>query len=103
MRIVVLGYVVRGPLGGLCWHHAQYAVGLRDAGHDVCFIEDSGESPYCCYDPIRGVTDSDPTYGLKFASKLFSNLSVNWAYHDQHQGQWFGPAADRALDMCRNA
>lgn len=103
LRIVVLGYIVRGPLGGLCWHHAQYLLGLQDAGHTVCFIEDSGASPYCCYDPIRGLTDSDPTYGLEFAAKFFHRLGVDWAYHDRHSAQWHGPAAGRAVELCRSA
>ena len=43
LRIVVLGYVVRGPLGGLTWHHLQYLLGLRRLGHDVYFFEDSDD------------------------------------------------------------
>src|SRR5438034_152419 len=30
--ITELGYIVRGPLGGLAWHHLQYVMGLRLAG-----------------------------------------------------------------------
>ena len=30
-RILVLGYLVRGPLGGLAWHHLQYVVGAAPA------------------------------------------------------------------------
>ena len=49
------GYIVRGPLGGLAWHHLQYVMGLARLGHDVHFLEDSGDSPWCCYDPSRHV------------------------------------------------
>ena len=28
LRIVVAGYIVGGPLGGLVWHHFQYILGL---------------------------------------------------------------------------
>lgn len=41
LRIVVLGYIVRGPIGGLAWHHLQYVLGLSQLGHDVYFFEDS--------------------------------------------------------------
>ncbi len=49
-RIIILGYIVRGPLGGLAWHHLQYVLGLSGLGHDVYFIEDSDDYP-SCYDP----------------------------------------------------
>ena len=35
LRILVLGYIVSGPLGGLAWHHLQYVLGLARLGHDV--------------------------------------------------------------------
>lgn len=103
LRIVALGYVVRGPLGGLCWHHAQYALGLQDLGHEVLFVEHSGDSEYCCYHPLSGITDRDPSDGLEFTRKLFSQLNLAWAYFDRHADQWCGPDASRAADFCRTA
>ena len=44
LRIIVLGYIVRGPVGGLAWHHLQYVMGLAHCGHDVYFAEDSGDN-----------------------------------------------------------
>ena len=29
LRIVVAGYIVGGPLGGLVWHHLQYVLGIN--------------------------------------------------------------------------
>ena len=97
LRIVVLGYLVRGPIGGMAWHHLQYVLGLHRLGHDVCFVEDSDDYP-ACYDPARGVTDTDPSYGLRFAAEAFTRLGLAdcWAYHDAHTGRWLGPHADRA-------
>jgi hypothetical protein len=101
LRIVVLGYIVRGPLGGLAWHHLQYVMGLARLGHDVYFIEDSDDYP-SCYDPVRDLTDTDPTYGLRFAARTFARVGLGdrWAYHDAHTARWLGPCADRALDVC---
>ena len=45
LRVVVLGYIVRGPLGGLAWHHLQYVLGLARLGHEVLFLEDSDDYP----------------------------------------------------------
>jgi hypothetical protein len=97
LRIIVLGYLVRGPLGGLAWHHLQYVVGLHRLGHDVYFLEDSDDYP-ACYDPARGVTDTDPSYGLRFAAEAFTRLGLanRWAYHDAHTGRWLGPCAEQA-------
>jgi hypothetical protein len=105
LRILVLGYIVRGPLGGLAWHHLQYVMGLARIGHDVYFAEDSGDSQWCCYDPTRHVTDADPTYGLEFARQTFERvqLAERWAYYDAHTSRWFGPCADRILDVCASA
>ncbi len=101
----MLGYIVRGPLGGLAWHHLQYVMGLARVGHDVYFAEDSGDSPWCCYDPTRHVTDADPTYGLEFARTTFERVGLagRWAYYDAHTGRWLGPCADRILEVCASA
>ena len=104
LRIIVLGYIVRGPMGGLAWHHMQYVMGLARLGHDVYFVEDSDDYP-SCWDPDRDITDTDPTYGLRFATRAFekAGLGDRWAYHDAHASRWFGPCADYILDMCRSA
>ncbi|HEX6363559.1 MAG TPA: hypothetical protein VFZ93_11405 [Albitalea sp.] len=104
MRIVVLGYIVRGPLGGMAWHHLQYVLGLHRLGHDVHFLEDSDDYP-SCYHPERYVCGTDPSFGLRFAADAFERLGLGerWAYHDAHTARWLGPAADRALDACRDA
>jgi hypothetical protein len=104
LRIVVLGYIVRGPLGGLAWHHLQYVLGLHALGHDVYFIEDSDDYP-SCYDPARGVVDTDPTYGLRFAAPAFEQLGFGerWCYYDAHTATWMGPLASRAREVCESA
>ena len=103
-RIVVLGYIVRGPLGGLVWHHLQYVTGLHGLGHDVLFVEDSDDYP-SCYDPSRHVVDTDPSYGLRFAADAFERAGVGglWAFYDNHTGRWLGPAAGRARAFCESA
>jgi hypothetical protein len=104
LRIVVLGYLVRGPLGGLAWHHLQYLLGLAQLGHEVLFVEDSDDYP-SCYDPSRNVVDTDPGYGLRFAARTLDRLGLGerWAYHDAHTGRWLGPAAGWALRYCSEA
>jgi hypothetical protein len=104
LRIVVLGYIVRGPLGGLAWHYLQYVAGLARLGHDVFFLEDSEDYP-SCYDPVRNIMLTDPAYGLAFATHAFEGLGLGrqWAYYDAHRGHWCGPAGGEALAVCATA
>jgi hypothetical protein len=104
LRVVVLGYVVRGPLGGLAWHYLQYVLGLARLGHDVWFVEDSDDYPGC-YHPATGEVDSDPGDGLAFAEAAFARLGLadRWAYHDAHTGRWLGPAAARMPRLAAQA
>jgi hypothetical protein len=104
LRIAVLGYLVRGPIGGMAWHHLQYVLGLARMGHDVRFIEDSDDYP-SCYDPQRGVVSADPTFGLGFAAAAFDRLGLSdrWAYHDAHTHHWHGTAGESILDWLARA
>lgn len=104
MRILVLGYIVRGPLGGLAWHHLQYVMGLHKLGHDVYFIEDSDDYE-SCYDPTLGCMSKNPAYGLRFAQRAFESVGLPecWTYHDAHTSTWMGPCAGRALELFSTA
>src|SRR5262245_52429647 len=104
LRIVVLGYIVRGPLGGMVWSNLQYVSGLARLGHDVYFVEDSDDYP-SCYDPIRDVNDTDPSYGLAFAARELERIGRGdrWAYWDAHTSRWLGPAAGRIVEVCATA
>jgi hypothetical protein len=100
LSIIVLGYLVRGPLGGLAWHHLQYALGLARLGHEVHFLEDSDDFE-SCYDPEKNAMGTDPSYGLRFAARAFDavGLGDRWAFHDAHMSRWLGPAAGRVGDV----
>jgi hypothetical protein len=102
LRIIVLGSIVRLPLGGIAWHHLQYVMGLARLGHDVYFVEDSNDYVWSCYDPTRHVTDRDPTYGLKFAADTFARVGLGdrWAYYDAHTLRWLGPCAEQIQHLC---
>lgn len=102
--VVVAGYIVCGPIGGLVWHHLQYVLGLLQLGYDVLFVEDSQDYP-SCYHPATFQLTKDPSYGLAFIQTVFAHhdLKGKWAYFDCHTNQWFGKSraaveafADRA-------
>jgi len=89
--IVIAGYIVCGPIGGLVWHHLQYVLGLHRMGHDVLFVEDSQDYPNC-YQPLTYELTTDPAYGLNFLNTIFRQygLANNWAYFDYHTNTWHG-------------
>jgi hypothetical protein len=89
--IVVAGYIVCGPIGGLVWHHLQYVLGLQRMGYEVLFVEDSHEYP-ACYHPVSFQLTEDPSYGLDFLKNVFAQhgLENKWAYFDYHTNRWFG-------------
>ena len=49
MRILFAGIIARYPFGGVTWCSLMYLLGLRALGHEVFYIEDTGE---CVYDPV---------------------------------------------------
>ena len=105
LRVLVGAYVVRGPMGAMTWHYLQYALGLRALGHEVHVVEDSGDDPWSCWDPVRGTNDEDPTYGLAYATDAYARVGLGdrWAYFDAHTGAWRGPASDRIAGAIRDA
>ncbi len=104
LRIVVLGYIVRGPLGGLVWHHLQYLIGLQKMGHEVFFLEDSDDYP-SCYRPGLFELTTDASYGLKFISDISGQYipGIKWAYYDAHRLQWHGSTREETVSFCRSA
>jgi hypothetical protein len=98
LRITVCGYIVRGPLGGLAWHHLQYVLGLSMLGHDVVFVEDSDDFPGC-YNPSTHSVGTDPAYGIDFLAGAMDRLGLGdrWGYFDGHTDQWLGPLGDAGL------
>jgi hypothetical protein len=109
LRIIVLGYVVRMPIGGLAWHYLQYVLGLARAGHDVYYVEDSRfleEDEYdLFYDPEDTNGENSPAFGLSFASDLFDRFGLGgrWAFYNAGRDEWQGPAANGILKTCQTA
>ncbi|MEO0250363.1 MAG: hypothetical protein ABIN58_12735, partial [candidate division WOR-3 bacterium] len=95
MKILLLGYVVRGPWGGMVWHHLQYLLGVTQLGHEVYFLEDSDDYP-SCYTPFSWEATVDFSYGASFLDAILSRfeLQQNWAYYDAHSRAWYGPLSN---------
>ena len=64
MNVVVSGYYVGFPLVGLFWHVVSFALGFAELGHDVWYLEDSGDQPWG-FDFERLDFDHDCRYGVR--------------------------------------
>ena len=70
LRIVVTGLIAQYPLGGVTWFHIQYLLGLAHLGHDVYYLEDSGQWPY---NPLADGLIKDPSYNADYLAGVISD------------------------------
>jgi hypothetical protein len=101
LRIVVCGYIGLFPAGGAVWDYIQYPLGLRRLGHDVYYIEDTGNWPE--YVP-EGVA-ADGRYNIAHLERVMNEFGLGdrWAYLDPVSGNWFGMPTAKVDQVRRNA
>lgn len=104
MNILVIGHIIKIPLGGMVWHYLQYVIGLKRMGHEILFLEDCGDFP-ACYNPDNFTVSENPAYGLRFIQQIFDayDLKGQWAYYDGHSGNWYGNSRQKVLSFCAKA
>jgi hypothetical protein len=108
LRIVVTGIIAQHPLiGGITWHYLQYLLGLDRLGHDVYYLEDSGEVPYNLDGGVSGsdyVADSCECNVSYLASIMGRfGLEDRWAYRCASDSRWYGLSDQRRAEMVRSA
>ena len=54
MKILVAGIIARYPFGGVTWCSLDVPTGIARLGHEVLYIEDTGE---CIYDPEQNTPE----------------------------------------------
>ena len=91
LTIVVGGYIVAFPLGGMTWHHLNYLLGLHELGHEVWFLEDSGSYSYP-YNPQTWQCTADSTYGRDYLLKTFEKygLPPRYCYYSEFEDKHYG-------------
>ena len=94
-RVIVSGLIGQHPrIGGMTWHYLQYALGLARLGHDVYYVEDSGEWPYVLDaaggDAVRIPRDCKP--GVAHLARVMDahGLGDRWAFRCAIDGTWQG-------------
>ncbi len=89
LKIVVTGQMAQYPLGGVTWFYLQYVLGFARLGHDVWYVEDSGQWPY---NPNTDGLVEGCDYNVAFLEGVMNRfgLTKKWAYHFPWQNRWYG-------------
>jgi hypothetical protein len=104
LTIVVGGYIVAYPLGGMTWHHLNYLLGLHELGHEVWFLEDSGSYSFP-YNPVTWQTSADSTYGRKYLEETFERygLPKRYCYYSEFEDAYYGLNREELNSLLRRA
>lgn len=89
LRIIVNGLIAQYPLGGVTWDYFQYVLGLHQLGHDVYYIEDTGQWPYT---PSEDGLVKECDFNVNYLAKLFDQYGMGdrWAYCFAWKKAWHG-------------
>ena len=81
MIVICAGVIGRQPLPGQVWFWLQYLLGFRRLGHDVYFLEESGDYAYS-YDFETMTESEDPDDAAATIERLLAPFGFdrNWAY-----------------------
>ena len=101
MKIVFAGIIARYPFGGVTWCSLMYLLGLRALGHEVLYIEDTGE---CVYDPEQNATALDPSYGTRYIHDALApfDLADRWSFVNYDE-TYHGQSRSSVREYCSDA
>jgi hypothetical protein len=101
MKILFAGIIARYPFGGVTWCSLMYLLGLRALGHEVFYIEDTGE---CVYDPVENTRATDPSYGTTYIHNALApyGLGDRWSFVN-FDGTYHGQSAEAVRRFCADA
>lgn len=104
LTIVVGGYIVGYPLGGMTWHHLNYLLGLQELGHEVWFLEDSGSYSYP-YNPTTQTCDVSSEYGRSYLERIFADygLPARYCYYSEFEETHYGLSKAELHDLLKRA
>lgn len=101
MKVVLAGIIARYPFGGVTWCSLMYLLGLRALGHEVLYVEDTGE---CVYDPERDEISTDPSYGTRYIHQALEpfGLGDRWSFVN-YDGTHHGLSREAVRAWCADA
>jgi hypothetical protein len=101
VKILVAGIIARYPFGGVTWCSLMYLLGLRNLGHEVFYIEDTGE---CIYDPEQNAISEDPAYGTRYIHAALEPFALGdrWSFVN-FDGSYHGASHEQVRAFCADA
>lgn len=101
VRIVVTGLIATYPVGGVTWDYLQYVHGLAALGHDVTYLEDTGQ---WVYSPRLETFTEACEENVAYLARALANAAtpVPWAFRDP-RGVVHGLPVDLLRRRCREA
>jgi hypothetical protein len=103
MKIVVTGLIATYPLGGVGWDYLAYVSGFRRLGHDVFYLEDTGQ---WLYDPrANSFTDAVSFHAAHLQATLARagrDMCERWALRAP-DGTYHGATAAQVERVCSGA
>ena len=98
MKILLAGLIGRYPVGGVTWCSLMYLLGLRDLGHEVFYVEDTGE---CAYDPDADTISPNPSYATAYIDAALRpfGLGERWTFVN-FDGTYHGQGRDVLRTYC---
>jgi len=108
LHIIVTGLIAQHPwLGGVTWDYVQYPLGLQRLGHDVYYVEDSGEWPYTRDGGASGrdwvAPDCTPNVTHLAGVMERFGLGGKWAYRFPTRDRWYGLSDGARAELLRSA
>jgi hypothetical protein len=103
MRIIVTGLIATYPLGGVSWDYVQYVKGFHLLGHEVYYLEDTGQ---WVYNPqLRTFTD-DCSFNLHYLEEVLTfvgpEMTRRWSFRNP-TGEYFGLTEREMERVCDQA
>jgi len=103
MKIVVTGLIATYPLGGVGWDYLAYVKGFQRLGHDVFYLEDTGQ---WLYDPRAGTFTDDVSYNTAHLADTLSrageHMQARWSLRAP-DGTYHGAPLAQVERFCNNA
>lgn len=104
LRVIVTGLIAQYPLGGVTWDYLQYVIGLHRLGHDVYYLEDTGEWPYNPAEGGLASEDSHCAYNVSYLERVMARFGLEdrWAYRFTGE-DWYGMSDPRRRSVVDSA
>jgi hypothetical protein len=103
MRIVVTGLIATYPLGGVGWDYLAYVSGFRRLGHEVFYLEDTGQ---WLYDPRIGSFTDEVSFNAAYLEATLARageeMRERWALRAP-DGTYHGSALREVERVCSKA